>query len=184
MTFRLTEKKNRPKRLEELKQVFNKSMEFLNTIANLTGNGVDTPLTQVQYDTFEKLINSTLEWEEKLTAEQALAKDNETPKMLCSDITDKAEALRREVGYLVTKIKYFRPPTTKKPPVKEKVKKSAKNGTEEAVPETEEAEKNSEDTAEKTGEEETTKVDENEETTTVKMTTTEGEKLETDNPEL
>lgn len=185
VTFRLTEKKNRPKRLEEMKVVFNKSMDFLNSIKNLTGNGVDTPLTLVQYETFEKLINSTLEWEEKMLAEQALVKDNETPKLLCSDITDKTDALRREVGYLVSKIKYFRPPTTKKPPVKEKVKKQANNGTEDAVPETEEAEKEKEDTAEKTAEEETTtNVDENEETTTVKMTTSEQEKLETDNPEL
>ena len=65
-----------------------------------------------------------------MLAEQALLKDNETPKLLSADITDKAEALRREVGYLVTKIKYFRPPT-KKTPLKDD--KKTKNKTEEAT---------------------------------------------------
>ena len=55
--FRLKEKTLRPKRLDELKEVLNKSIEFLGTIKNLTGE--DLPLTEVQYTTFEKLINST-----------------------------------------------------------------------------------------------------------------------------
>jgi hypothetical protein len=55
--FRLSEKALRPKKLDELKDILNKSIEFLKTIGNLTGE--DQPLTQVQYNTFDKLINST-----------------------------------------------------------------------------------------------------------------------------
>ena len=63
VTFRIEEKKNRPKRLEELKLVFNKSVDFLDTIKNLTG-GENKPLTQVQYDTLEKLVKTTMVWGE------------------------------------------------------------------------------------------------------------------------
>jgi len=48
--------------------------------------------------------------------EQAKVSDNQNPKLLSTDIAEKTENLKREVGYLVTKIKYFRPKTTKKPP--------------------------------------------------------------------
>ena len=47
--------------------------------------------------------------------EQAKVPENQNPKLLSTDITEKTESLKREVGYLVTKIKYFRPKTTKKP---------------------------------------------------------------------
>jgi hypothetical protein len=55
--FRLNEKVLRPKRLDELKEVLNKSMDFLKTIRNLTGE--DLPLTETQYNSLDKLINST-----------------------------------------------------------------------------------------------------------------------------
>lgn len=41
--------------------------------------------------------------------EQAKVADYETPKLLSSDISEKMDALRREVSYLITKAKYFRP---------------------------------------------------------------------------
>lgn len=52
--------------------------------------------------------------------EQAKLPENEDPKLLSNDISDKMEELKREVNYLVSKIKYFRPKTTKKPPTAEK----------------------------------------------------------------
>ncbi len=124
VTFRLNEKKERPKKLDELKEVLNKSMGFLETIKNMTG-GEDQPLTQVQVTTFAKLIDDTIEWEKKMIAEQAKAADNETPKLLSTDIQEKAENLKREVGYLVTKIKYFRPPTKKPEPKAPKSEKKS-----------------------------------------------------------
>lgn len=51
--------------------------------------------------------------------EQAKVADHEEPKLLSKDITDKVEALKREVNYLLSKIKYFRP---KKKATDEKVK--------------------------------------------------------------
>ena len=52
--------------------------------------------------------------------EQAKVAENETPKLLSADISDRIDALKREVNYLVSKIKYFRPKTTKKPPTVKK----------------------------------------------------------------
>jgi hypothetical protein len=55
--YRLKERKLRPQRLDELKEVLNKSVEFLGNTRNLTGE--DLPLTQVEWDTLDKLINTT-----------------------------------------------------------------------------------------------------------------------------
>ena len=71
--------------------------------------------------------------------EQAKVADNQQPKLLTNDISDKIDNLKREVSYLVTKIKYFRPPT-KKPPVKddepEKTKERKAKATNENTAET------------------------------------------------
>jgi hypothetical protein len=55
-----------------------------------------------------------------LSNEQAALQDSDQPKLLTSDINDKGEALRREVNYLITKSKYFKPKTTTKAPKEEK----------------------------------------------------------------
>jgi len=65
--------------------------------------------------------------------EQAKTADNEQPKLTSTDISDKIDALKREVNYLVSKIKYFRPKTTKKPPTAGK----ANNSTNESANKTE-----------------------------------------------
>ena len=54
--------------------------------------------------------------------EQAKVADNEQPKLLSTDIGDKMDELKREVSYLSSKIKYFRP--KKKPSTEEKNKKN------------------------------------------------------------
>lgn len=55
----------------------------------------------------------------KMLNEQAKISDNQDPKLLANDITDKIEELKREVNYMINKIKYFRPKTTKKPATSE-----------------------------------------------------------------
>jgi hypoxia up-regulated 1 len=55
--FRLKERKLRPQRLDEMKEVLNRTVDFLNNTRNLTGE--DLPLTQVEWDTLDKLINTT-----------------------------------------------------------------------------------------------------------------------------
>lgn len=109
--FRINEKKLRPKKLDELKETMNKSLEFFNNVQNLTGE--DQPLTKVEVTALEKLINSTKEWRIKMINEQAKVLDNQQPKLLSTDVQEKLDALRREVSYLVSKIKYFRPKTKK-----------------------------------------------------------------------
>jgi len=44
--FRINEKRLRPKKLDELKDIFNKSMQLLNNVRNLTGE--DLPLTETE----------------------------------------------------------------------------------------------------------------------------------------
>lgn len=41
--------------------------------------------------------------------EQAKVTDREQPKLLSADISDKIDELKREIGYLTSKIKYYRP---------------------------------------------------------------------------
>jgi hypoxia up-regulated 1 len=55
--FRLKEKNLRPKKLDDLKDVLNKSSDFLANTRNLTGENL--PLTEVEWNTLDKLINST-----------------------------------------------------------------------------------------------------------------------------
>lgn len=55
--FRLSERRLRPKKLDELKDVMNRSVSFLNTLANYTGE--DLPLTEIERSTLDKLINTT-----------------------------------------------------------------------------------------------------------------------------
>ena len=111
--YRLKEKKQRPVKFEELREVLNKSTEFLANSRNLTGE--DLPLTEAYWVALEKLVNSTKEWLVGALNEQAKVKDSEDPKVLSAEIVEKSEALKKEVNYLVSKIKYFRPKTTKKP---------------------------------------------------------------------
>lgn len=54
--FRINERKLRPKRLDELKEVLNKSMEFAETSKELVGD--DKPLTEVEWNTLDKLIST------------------------------------------------------------------------------------------------------------------------------
>ena len=57
--FRMNEKKLRPKRLDELKEVLNKSIDFLESTRNLTGAaGEDKPITEVEWNTLDKLITT------------------------------------------------------------------------------------------------------------------------------
>lgn len=55
--FRISEKKLRPKKLDELKDVLNKSAGFLMHAKNLTGE--DLPLTETEWNSLDKLINTT-----------------------------------------------------------------------------------------------------------------------------
>lgn len=58
VTYRLKERKNRPKKLDELNEVLNKSLKFLDSIKNVTG-GEDQPVSPAQFSSLEKIINST-----------------------------------------------------------------------------------------------------------------------------
>jgi hypoxia up-regulated 1 len=52
------------------------------------------------------------EWLASILNEQSKLKDYEQPKLLTSDLEEKADALKREINYLINKAKYFKPKTT------------------------------------------------------------------------
>lgn len=54
--FRVNERKLRPKRLDELKEVLNKTMDFVETSKELVGD--DKPLTEVEWNTLDKLVST------------------------------------------------------------------------------------------------------------------------------
>ena len=53
----MSERRQRPIKLDELKEVLNASDHFLISARNLTGE--DKPFTEVEVTSLEKLINST-----------------------------------------------------------------------------------------------------------------------------
>ena len=109
--------------------------------------------------------------------EQAKVADNEQPKLLSSDIAEKAESLKREVSYLVTKIKYFRPKTTKKPASEEPAGKNQTKNEEKPAKESEnESKKSDEDLFDK----EETKTNETEQNEKENPKTEDEESTETD----
>jgi hypothetical protein len=59
--------------------------------------------------TFIKITFFLKEWKVKMVSEQAKVPDYEQPKLLTADISDKVDALKREINYMITKAKYFKP---------------------------------------------------------------------------
>ena len=120
--FRMAEKRTRPKKLDELRDLLNaKSGEFLKSARNFTGP--ELAITQSDFDELEKMINTTKEWLAKAVKEQAKLSDSDSPKLLTSELADKADAIRREMSYLQGKITNYKRQVLKKLE-KEKLKKA------------------------------------------------------------
>ena len=86
-----------------------------------------------------------------MLAEQSQVPDYEQPKLLSIDINDKMDALKREINYLISKAKYFKPKPKKKP-VSETKETSNKTKTEEGEKDKEEKDNKNEEDKEKSKE--------------------------------
>lgn len=121
------EHEERPEAVKAMKNLINATKKFHTSAQNMTKetNPDKDIFTTGEVVALEKALNETIKWFETQLEEQQKLTKNQDVVVTVKDITDKMALLEREVNYLVTKMKYWRP---KKPKVEEK-----KNKTEEAT---------------------------------------------------
>lgn len=127
------EHNERPEALSALTKMIESARGFLTNAKNLTKetNPDKDVYTQVEIDTLEKAINEAGEWRVAEEAAQNKLKKYESIQLTVKSITDRMALLDREVKYLVTKLKFW------KPKVKETPKKSSKKTTDDTESTTE-----------------------------------------------
>ncbi|CAH1796844.1 unnamed protein product [Owenia fusiformis] len=120
--LRVKEVSERPAALDALKSMLNYSVHFKEGMKNFTAGMTegDEIFTEVEFNTLAKLVNETTAWREEQLALQEKTPLYEKPVILIEDIATKVQALDREVKYLVSKAKYYKP----KPKPKEETKAS------------------------------------------------------------
>ncbi|XP_026815433.1 hypoxia up-regulated protein 1 [Rhopalosiphum maidis] len=114
---RTFEHAERPARLDALNSALNSSNSFLEKIKNTTLE--DTPFTQVEIDTLEKLISEITIWKDKQVEEQGKLPKSVDPVLTVQTIAIKHSSIEREMRYLMTKFTSWKP--KKKEDVKVKV---------------------------------------------------------------
>ena len=130
---RVTEHRDRPGLVKEMRSSLNTSRYFVRTARNFTKPSpgyVDSLYTKVEVDTLEKLANETETWLNDTLAKQDEMKLSADPVLTIGTLKEKAIALEREMYYLSNKAKYFIP-TKKK--VNTTAKANAKNATSNAT---------------------------------------------------
>merc|ERR550532_527617 len=88
---RVRELKERPQAIDAINSIMNYSRHFLKNMENFTGE--DQPFTKVEYETLEKLITETDEWNKTTTELQAKTPLTEKPYMLVEDVAMKISNL-------------------------------------------------------------------------------------------
>uniref|UniRef100_A0A1I8AM22 Hypoxia up-regulated protein 1 n=1 Tax=Steinernema glaseri TaxID=37863 RepID=A0A1I8AM22_9BILA len=107
--FRRKQQKERPKVVADLLALFNHTETFHALSQNLT-----EVFTETELSTLEKKLTETKSWWAEKSSEQEKLAVNQDPAMTIGDIKDKIKELDRELKYLLTKMKYHKPKTTKK----------------------------------------------------------------------
>jgi len=104
---RTFEHAERPSRLDALNSAINSSNSFLEKIKNTTLE--DTPFTQVEIDTLEKLISEITIWKDKQVEEQEKLPKSVDPVLTVQTIAIKHSSIEREMRYLMTKFTSWKP---------------------------------------------------------------------------
>lgn len=176
------EHQERPDALTALKQMINGSEAFLHSAKNLTKdvNPDKDVFTQVEIETLEKAIRSTIEWRDTEVAEQKKLARNEPVRLTVKDITDRMAMLDREVKYLVNKLKLWRPKVKPTPPPKPEKTTSAEDSGKDESDKPEAEDKDEQEKPEEVLEQTPEKDDENTEANVEEIdpTTTQKEKAE------
>lgn len=125
------EHSERPEATKALRKLLDGANSFLKTAKNLTkdANPDKDVFTAVEIATLEKAIAETKEWLATGEAKQAKLKRHEPIHLTVKSVTDKMALLDREVKYLVSKLKIWRPK------VKEAAKKNKTENANETVSE-------------------------------------------------
>eukprot|EP00102_Acyrthosiphon_pisum_P022668 XP_016659878.1 PREDICTED: hypoxia up-regulated protein 1 isoform X1 [Acyrthosiphon pisum] len=113
---RTFEHAERPSRLEALNSALNNSNSFLEKIKNTTLD--DTPFTQVEIDTLDKLISEITSWKDKQVEEQEKLPKSVDPVLTIQTIAIKHSSIEREMRYLMTKFTSWKPKKKEEPKVK------------------------------------------------------------------
>nr|CAI5820019.1 unnamed protein product [Callosobruchus analis] len=126
------EHRERPEAIKALDTMLNYSSNFLNNAKNLTKkfNPQKDVYTDVEIETLHKLIVDTKQWKEKSVKEQDKLEKSDPIKLTVKMLMDKMAALDREVKYLVSKLKMWKPKKVEKP-VTEKAENSSDSGKKE-----------------------------------------------------
>ncbi|XP_050542490.1 hypoxia up-regulated protein 1 isoform X2 [Daktulosphaira vitifoliae] len=113
---RAMEHLERPAKLEALDKALNSGKTFLAGIHNSTLE--NTPFTQVEIDTLDKLINEISAWKIKQVAEQEKLSKSTNPIITVQAISLKQTSIEREMRYLMNKFTSWIPPKKKEEPKK------------------------------------------------------------------
>ncbi|XP_050433030.1 hypoxia up-regulated protein 1 [Adelges cooleyi] len=114
---RTIEHTERPAKLEALDKALNNSKMFLEGVRNTTLE--NTPFTQVEIDTLQKLINDISSWKNKQVAEQEKLPKSSDPVLTVQSITLKHSSIEREMRYLMNKFTSWKPKKKEEPKVKD-----------------------------------------------------------------
>ncbi|CAG9820162.1 unnamed protein product [Phaedon cochleariae] len=112
---RVWEHKERPEALKALHTLLNQSSLFLENAKNATkANSERDIFTDVEVETLSKVIIDTTQWRDDAVKEQDSTQKHEPVKLTVKMIVDKMAALDREVKYLVSKAKLWKPKKVEK----------------------------------------------------------------------
>lgn len=152
------EHRERPDAIAAIRNMLNSSKEFLKMAKNMTkeANAEKDVFTEVEIEVLDKKIAETETWLKKSIEEQKATKKNEELKLTIEGIREKMTNLDREVKYLVSKLKIWRP---KKP-----VKKENDNKTDTVIETEAEKPETGEEKPEEEAEEEKVEVETEKET--------------------
>ncbi|KAL6432378.1 hypothetical protein ACFW04_006768 [Cataglyphis niger] len=104
---RVSEHRDRPEVLKGMISLLNGSKTFLENMRNLSST--TEIITPVEVETLERAINETQDYYETISKYFAKASLNEPVKYKVRHIINKMDLLDREIKYLVTKVKIWRP---------------------------------------------------------------------------
>lgn len=155
---RAKELKDRPKILKSFEEQFNATKHI---VADVKKNNEkmpedDKPLTDKEIETLEKKYQDAMNWKNETLAKQNELKDTDEPIMTYEKCFKKSEELRREVDYVIRKIKSFRPKPKKKEEEKKEDKAEDKTGDKSEEKKSEDTEKSDEKTTDAPKEDEVT----------------------------
>ncbi|XP_050460743.1 hypoxia up-regulated protein 1 isoform X1 [Cataglyphis hispanica] len=104
---KVSEHRDRPEVLKGMISLLNGSKTFLENMRNLSST--TEIITPVEVETLERAINETQDYYETISKYFAKASLNEPVKYKVRHIINKMDLLDREIKYLVTKVKIWRP---------------------------------------------------------------------------